>query len=239
MKTVKKLCSLILILALCVCLLPVWQTEAADFSDEPIIYDVTYTGKLPEYRAEDTYLLSVPSSGTVSISGHFVGGGSSYLNIYTIDGAAVKRDIYLDGKYNGVKYEDDVLTIALEPGKYIVKAVNYSEYVQDPYAEYSYTFSFSFDSSTNAKVSSPKKGALKVTAPKGTKIDGFEVRYRISGDKSWKTVTVETKKNLNKTFKKLKAGKNYEVQTRKYVSDEYGYKYYSNWTEIQKVTIKK
>ncbi|MCR5232828.1 MAG: hypothetical protein K6E53_02850 [Lachnospiraceae bacterium] len=47
-----------------------------------------------------------------------------------------------------------------------------------------------------------------------------------------------TTKNLNKTFKDLKSGKKYEVQTRKYVSESYGYKYYSAWTSKQKVTVK-
>ncbi len=194
-----------------------------------------YTGTLNTGES-DSYVLAVPSSGKVEIGG-YKNGGTIQIFIYTIDGDYISGGYTISGGYNGIKYTNSYRTVVLETGKYIIVIEN-SIYDNNT-GTYAYTFSYSFDSSTNAKVSSPKKGTLKVTAPKGANIDGFEVRYRISGEKTWATEKVETKKNLNKTFKGLKAGKKYEVQTRKYVSDEYGYTYYSSWTTNQSVTIKK
>ena len=231
-----KFVAVVLVVSLAICLLPVRSVKALDFTDEPIIYGVEYTGSI-DYKGTDTFLLSVPAGGTLTVSGWCEATSSGYpgicLSIINEAGDILMNEEFLVDNLERGKWVANTVNQSLEKGNYLIEL-----YEAGGGAKYAYTFTYSFDSSTNAKVSSPAKGKLKVTAPKGTNVDGFEVRYRVTGDKTWKTVSVATPKNLNKTFKDLKSGKKYEVQTRKYVSDSYGYKYYSAWTSKQKVTVK-
>ena len=64
------------------------------------------------------------------------------------------------------------------------------------------------------KVSSPKKGTIKVTANKVSGLTGYQIKYSTSKDMSnAKYVEVNTTKNLSKTIK-VSSKKTYYVQVR-------------------------
>ena len=82
-----------------------------------------------------------------------------------------------------------------------------------------------------------KSGKKKFTV-KYKKVTGathFQVRYRIKG--KWTTKTFKAKKNVSKTIKKLKKGKEYSVQIRAMVKKG-AKKAYSKWTKVKKIKIK-
>lgn len=62
---------------------------------------------------------------------------------------------------------------------------------------------------------------------------GFQVRYKIKG--KWTVKTVNTTTSVTKTIKKLKSGKNYKVQIRVF---SYGKKVYSKWSKVKTVKVK-
>ena len=209
---------------------PVSIVSAADFSDEAIIFDVEYTGKLIDPSENFTYNLNVPSYGTVTIGAYYQG-ASIRLHVYDTKGIELAY-VWKFSDEGKASY----ISIALEKGDYslVIEQAN-----PNKTGAYYFTCTYQFNSSTNAKVSSPNTGELKVTAPKGDKVNAFEVRYKTSGDESWTVKTITTTKNLNETLTGLKKGAKYKVQTRKMVIDKYGYNHYSDWTEVQTVTIKK
>lgn len=210
------------------------DVEAADFTEDSIVFDVEYTNWLSDDLTGDDYYdlyrLVIPSTGTVSINGY------SENNFVVL---IYKGDECLMNKCSIGKSISQ--NIKLEKGEYLV-------YINDggiagsgffPMEQtYHMTFSYNFDTSTDAKIKSNEKGKVKITAPKGDTINGYEVRYKKSGSKKWITETIETTKSLNKVFEDLISGKKYTFQVRKYVIDDYGWTYYSNWTQQQKVKIK-
>lgn len=224
------------------------KVKAADFTDDAIVFDVEYTQMLDgEKYSSDDYRLIIPTAGTLIVEG--------YIDEYSPDYASNSHscvNVYDEDKLNVIGYEvfrNDTSkkkmhkwTIRLDEGEYVIKISNSGESGLGDYwclnVRYHYTFSFNFDSSADAKLSSPSKGSVKVTAPKGDKVNGFEVRYKKSGDKKWTTKTIETKKTLNEVIDGLASGKKYTFQVRKFVNDTYGYTYYSNWTKQQKVKVK-
>jgi hypothetical protein len=86
------------------------------------------------------------------------------------------------------------------------------------------------------KLGSVKAGKKALTvkwskAPKAEKITKYELRYRASGVKSWKTKSVSAKSATLK-ISKLKKGKKYNVQLRAYKTVG-GVKYYSAWSGVK------
>ena len=80
----------------------------------------------------------------------------------------------------------------------------------------------------------PSKKKMKVTwkkVSKTQKVSYYQVQYRVSGTKTWKTKTISaTKTSLNIT--KLTKGKTYQVQVRSYTTVG-GVKYYSPWSAVK------
>lgn len=209
------------------------SVKAADLTEDSIVYGVEYSKINVTYQEGDKYKLVVPSAGTVTVSAYTEPGKFVTININYTNGTNIKGAWLTNNPSKKEAYE---FSVSLDAGEYEV-------YIDDTSnnrceGRYYVTFTYNFDTSTDAKITSPEKGHVKVTAPKGDKIDGYEVRYKAVGSKKWTTETVETKKTLNKVFEGLTSGKKYTFQVRKYVLDDYGYKYFSNWTKQQKVKVK-
>lgn len=91
------------------------------------------------------------------------------------------------------------------------------------------------------KVTTPKKGQIKVAFTKAQKIKVAGYRIRYSTDKNFKkgvkAVNVSASK-MPKTIKGLKSGKTYYVQVRKYVKDAYGEKIFGANCKAKKIRVK-
>lgn len=212
------------------------NVKAADLTEDAIVYGVEYS-KLnvnrPYKQEGDKYKLIVPSAGTVIISCYTEPGKLINIDVNYTNGAKIKNAWVTKNHSKKETYE---FAVSLDAGEYEVLIYDTSNQDTDGY--YYVTFNYNFDTTTDAKITSPDKGSVKVTAPKGDKINGYEVRYKVTGSKKWITENVETEKTLNKIFEGLTSGKKYTFQVRKYVFDDYGYKYFSNWTKQQKVKVK-
>lgn len=230
----KKLMSLVGILMMVFAFLPcVVKAETMDYSDEPIIFGTEYEGELLEGGEEhaDTYLLNVPVDGKVFFEKYWCSEDRTLR--YVITNVSTKERIELSTSqgsgFNTNKPSDSTY---LKRGKYSVTC-----YISNiGGGVYHFTVNYKPTIPTTAKVSSPSKGSLKVSMPKGTGTSGYEIQYKSSGD--WKTKEVKLAKNLNTTITGLKSGK-YSVRVRKVVEDSYGYVYYSDWTTKQSVSVKK
>ena len=90
---------------------------------------------------------------------------------------------------------------------------------------------------SSAKNQSGKKVLVKWK--KNAKADGYEVQYSLKKTfASPKTKTVKKAKTTSLTIKKLKKGKTYYVRVRTYKTVN-KVKYYSSWSNVKKVKIKK
>lgn len=232
----KKYLSICLtVLMICTLMFSVPATaNAADFTNEPIIYGIDYyTGYVGQDEVVD-YKLVVPATGTITITGYYEKFGRSVC-VQIIDPEKVKPiySEYLHGRDNSVALQEFKFT--LEAGEYCLRINSIDRFTC---GDYGFKVDYNFDSATKAKVTSPGTGKMKITAPKGSNVDGFEIRYKVSGASKWTYKKVEGNKTLNTIIKNLKSGKKYIVQTRKYVHDSYDYKYTSSWTKAQSVTIK-
>lgn len=199
-----------------------------DTASEPLIFDQAYTGLLSESIGnEDEYLLSVPADGKIAVNCY-----SDQWISYCITDLKGYHTYDANSFGYGEKYK---YFCYLKGGTYLL-TISGSSYED---STYELKCEFDFHTSTSAKVSSPAKSSLKITAPKnGGKIDGFEIRYKKVNSNDWIVKKISGNKNLNKTIKGLKRGASYLVQTRMYVTDSYGYTYYSDWTKNKSVKIK-
>ena len=209
-------------------------TGTTEMPNEPIIYGLDYyTGYLANDQEYDYYLLVVPANGTIKVTGYsssrIFGVDLQVRDTRTLD---VLKEGYI-GTYTS-KESPSKFTLELKKGTYYLTANSSTSNV-----DYAFRMDYDFSTTTKAKVTSPGAGKIKITAPKGSNVDGFEIRYKVYGASTWTNKVVKGNKTLNITFSKLKLGKKYTVQTRKYVYDQYGYKYYSPWTEKQYITVKK
>ena len=136
--------------------------------------------------------------------------------------------ITMDGKrlYEGVDFATSTLGSNVAIGKGTVTIVGKGDYSGTKVLEFKILPTK--NSVTKAKAG---KRSVKVTYKKvssAQKVSAYEVRYRVKGTSSWKTVKVSASKS-SVTVKKLKKGKAYQVQVRssKTVS---GVAYYSAWS---------
>ena len=90
------------------------------------------------------------------------------------------------------------------------------------------------------KVKNSSKKKVSVTWNKSTGAHGYEVQYALnkSFSKKVKTVTISGENTSSKTIKKLKKRKKYYFRVRSYVLVD-GVKYYSDWSGVKSVKIKK
>ena len=78
-----------------------------------------------------------------------------------------------------------------------------------------------------------KEATIKISKSKAT---GYQVNYK-TGSKQ-KTVTIKSNKTLSTVLKSLKKGATYSVKVRGYKKVA-GVTYYSKWSAVKKVKIKK
>lgn len=80
---------------------------------------------------------------------------------------------------------------------------------------------------------------LKASWKKNTKVTGYQIQYSTSSKfKSAKTVTVKGYKSISKTITKLTKNKKYYVRVRTYKTVS-KVNYYSGWSNVKSITIKK
>ncbi len=83
----------------------------------------------------------------------------------------------------------------------------------------------------------PSSKKIAVKYKKVTGANGFQVRYKLTSAKKWKTVKFNTTKSATKYIKNLKKNKKYHLQTRSFVKS--GKKYaYSKWTTRKTIKVK-
>lgn len=198
---------------------------AADRTDEVFVFGVQNTGYSD--GSVDTFKIVMPTDATLELIAYTDSNGPQMLKVLD------ENKVQVSDCFAQLGNSKTTILKPLEKGTYYLTMGDYAD------GNYFVTGNLIFDSSTDAKVSSPKAGQLKVTAPKGCKVSGFEVRYKKSGDKSYKVKKIEGNKTLNTTISGLSKGKKYSVSVRKYITDSYGYTYYTDWTKTQSVTIKK
>lgn len=86
----------------------------------------------------------------------------------------------------------------------------------------------------------PKKGGFDIKWKKQTsQTSGYQIEYSLSDTfKGKKVITIKKNKETKASAKKLKSGKKYYVRIRTYTKAG-SKKYYSPWSKVKKVTVKK
>lgn len=222
----KKITSFIMALSLVLCLgVTTTKAESMDYSSEPIIYGVEYEGTMSrgDEKLADTYKLVVPVDAKVSVDKYYCNENRNLM--YSIVNNKTKETVKMST--NESKTSD---YLYLKKGNYTVKC--YFSNIGG--GTYHFTFNIKPSVPDTAKVSSPAKGKIKVSLPKGTGSTFYEIQYSNNG--KWNTKTVKSSKNLNTVFS-VKRG-TYKVRVRKGVTDSYGYTYYSNYTKAKSVKVK-
>ena len=84
-----------------------------------------------------------------------------------------------------------------------------------------------------AVISSAAPGKKQVKVTMSTKVSAtggstYQIKYRVKGTSSWKTVTTTSK---TKTIKSLKTGKKYQIKVRAYKKVN-GTTYYGAWSKV-------
>lgn len=210
---------------------------ASDFLEDNVIYGLGYyTGTLKAFES-DSYLLVVPATGTIKVTGYSPENYDYWSGVKVrIISTETWKEVDHESIEGGTSERFPVKKIfKLNEGEYKVEIANACD---REICTYGVKFDYNFDSSSRAKITSPGVGKIKITAPRGSKVDGFEVRYKQVGASNWKYKTIVGNKSLKTYLKNLKSGKKYYIQTRKFVTDNYDYKFYSNWTKKQSIKVK-
>ncbi len=128
--------------------------------------------------------------------------------------------------YEGVDYATSTLGSNVSVGRGSVTIVGKGDYAGTRVVEFKI-----LPKKTSVTKAKAGKGSVKVSYKKvssAQKVSKYEVRYRVKGSSSWKTVSVSPSKS-SVTIKKLKKGKVYQVQVRAYKTVS-GVKYYAAWS---------
>jgi hypothetical protein len=174
----------------------------------------------PETNPDDTISLS---KATLSAIPH---------QVYT--GGALKPALKVVVKGKTLKQNTDY-TLSYASNKNVGKATvtitgkgNYSGTAKT-------TFKIIPKTATFKKVKAGKK-SIKLTLPTVAQATTYQIRYRIKGKKTWKTITLSAKIKT-KTIKKLKSGKKYQLQLSSYKTVA-KVKYASAWGKVKTVKVK-
>lgn len=234
-KIITKLITTVFAITITTCSLNIStvKAESMDYSSEPIIYGTEYEGTMSWGREDlaDKYKLVVPVDAKVFVDKYYC--DNSRELIYLITNNKTKESVKMttdqagDSNWGKNKPSDSTY---LKKGTYTVKCY----FANVGGGTYHFTFNIKPSVPDTVKVSSPAKGKIKVSLPKGTGATFYEIQYSNGG--SWDTKTVKTSKNLNTVFS-VKHG-TYKVRVRKGVTDSYGYTYYSNYTKAKSVKVK-
>jgi len=168
----------------------------------------------------------------VSVKWNKVNGADGYY-VYRKTGskawtqiATVASNSYQDkkAKKNGTKYQYQICAYknvngTIKTGE--ASAVKTTYFLSNP---------------TSVKVKNVSGKKLSVSWKKNSKCKGYQIKY-VTGKKA-KTVTVNGKMKTDKILKGLKQGKTYKVYIRSYKKAD-GKKYYSAWSKVKKIKIKK
>lgn len=146
-------------------------------------------------------------------------GNGSYKAIKTITNAGI------------LAYTDTTATV--NGGKYTYAVCGYRGSTK---GKYTGKTCYRLAQNKLSSVKSDASGKMTVKWKKNTKATGYEICY-ITGKKQ-KTVTVKSNKTLSKVIKSLKKKATYSVKVRGYKTVS-GVKYYSEWSPVKKVKIRK
>lgn len=83
-----------------------------------------------------------------------------------------------------------------------------------------------------------KAGTIELSWKADKSVSGYEIRYAVKGEKTFKTVKVNSAKAASKTLSKLKAKKNYTVQIRAYKKTTKAGTAYGDWSVAKNVRTK-
>ncbi len=152
-------------------------------------------------------------------------GSGEWKKIATINPTKTKS--YLDTNVkNGTKYQYKIYAY-IKSGDTIYKslasAVTTKYYLSAP--------NFKSLSSTSA-------GKITVKVAKDTAATQLEIRYSSNSFKSYESVKVSCSSDVSKTISSLTKGKEYKVKVRA-IKTVSGTTYYSQWTGIKSITVKK
>lgn len=207
-------------------------TEGADYtlewSDENSTNAGTYTvaikgsGDISSFKTVETYTITakkITPAVTLSASGYIYNGKMRTPSV-TVKAGSMKF----------VKDRDYTVTYASgrkNVGKYKVTVNMKGNYTGTKAATFKIT-------PKKAGIYSAKagKGKVKVTMSKKVSATGgkyYQIKYRLKGKSSWKTVKTTLK---TKTIKSLKKGKRYQIKVRAFKKVS-GITYYGAWSKIK------
>ena len=127
--------------------------------------------------------------------------------------------------------------------KYVGKAtITISSVATDDYKAATKTITVTVNPSSVklSKLTNKKSKKMEIKWAKNTAVTGYQIQYSTDKNfkKSVKTVTVSKNKTVTKTVSKLSKNKKYYVRVRTYKTVS-GTKYYSNWSNVKNIKIKK
>ena len=122
----------------------------------------------------------------------------------------------------------------------LTKAWNFNNKITSGKTLYAKWKKISLKKATISKMQNVSGRKLKVTVKKVSGADGYQIQYSTSKKfaKGNKTKTISKNKTTSYTIKKLKKKKTYYVRIRTYKKVS-GKTYYSGWSSVKKVKIKK
>lgn len=229
-KRVKILSLFVAISLVFTTILSATNVYATEYIESAVNWGERYSQEI-EGRGYDVYKVVVPATMSVNIR---------VVDCYwSEDGKTTNLwcTIYDDSYnkvYDEIMYSNSVYTTMLPEGTYYYNIDNTNS---DNGRNYCIEFYYSI-ATPQVTINSLNKNTINLQAKKGSdSVHGYEVRYRLSGNK-WTTKKVEETEDLSMKLTKLKKGKYYSVQVRKFVENEDGKKYFSNWSTIKKVKVK-
>ena len=166
----------------------------------------------------------------ISLTWKKTDGVQGYI-IYRAAGKGAFKEIKRITSPSTTTYVDTTATVNGE--KYTYAVSGYTGNVTSKYAPKSCYYLTKINI-TSAKNNASKK--MTVKWKKNTKVTGYQVSYKTGSTE--KTVTVKSAKKLSTVIKSLKKGATYSVKVRGYKKVS-GATYYSQWSAVKKVKIKK
>ncbi len=198
-----------------------------DVANKPIPFETTIKGMLAYDEENDYYCINIPKSGTIQISVTDGFGGRHFLETQSGDDAG--PEIFVGSSGRGME------TFDVTKGTYYFRVWDDSMHKNNYQGSYSFKVSYNKNSTKAFTLKKKSKTSMVVKASATGATSGYQIKYRPSSGK-WKTITVKGKK-LNKTIKKLKKNKTYQVKIRTYYTYG-GKKLYSSWGKTKKVKLK-
>jgi hypothetical protein len=173
---------------------------------------------------------------------------AGYVNLTLTNKQLKSVNFSIIDEVGEISYDTCNLGIGTTKYKYFVKPGTYYLTVEGERKDTGYTGTYTISTSYSAipkptlkTAKNVSKKSLKLTWSKKSGITGYQVQIATSKNfkKGKKTYTYEGNTIGNAKIKKLKKKTTYYVRVRTYVSAGNGQKYYSSWSSVKKITIKK